>query len=68
MNNSADFKRPDGIPNGVLLNTNNDSLQNYKKAKKKFASVNSLEKQVKFLMEQVQQIQKVLDDRNINTN
>lgn len=68
QNNVSDFRRPASINQGVLLNTNNDALNTYKKTKKRLASVTELTETVKFLLEEVQELRKRLDDRDNNTD
>lgn len=70
-NNSADFTRPTGVTTGVLLNTNNEALQIYKRTKKRMSSVPALEKQVQamtsdieFLKQQIELMQSMINDRN----
>lgn len=66
--NNSDFKRPNGIPTGVLVNTNTESLQTYKRTKKKLASVTKLENDVKSLSKQLEDLRKLVNDRIINTD
>lgn len=68
MDNVADFKRPEGIGSGVLLNTNNEALQTYKKAKKRFASVAGLEKTVDQLRNEIEELKRLVYDRISNTD
>ena len=66
--NTSDFKRPNGIPTGVLVNTNKDSLETYKRTKKRLASVNKLESQVHSLEAQIEELRKLVHDRILNTD
>lgn len=59
--NNTDFRRPPGIDSGVLLNTNNEALLSYKKAKRRMAKVDELEEKVNELTYLVQQL---LDQRS----
>lgn len=68
MQNNTDFKRPDGVPTGVLVNTNMESLHTYKRTKKRLASVNKLEAQVDSLTEQIAELRKLVNDRINNTD
>lgn len=63
---SVDFERPKGISTGVLLNTNNEALENYKKAKKRFNSVKQLEEQVGTLSQIVQELVTKVNDLHTN--
>ena len=70
-NNTADFVRPMGVTTGVLLNTNNEALQIYKKTKKRMSTIPALESKVQsltsdieFLKEQIKIMQGLIDDRN----
>lgn len=51
------FQRPNNIKSGVLLNTDNQSLQDYKKAKKKLSKINKLESQIEQLTKIVLELQ-----------
>jgi hypothetical protein len=66
--NASDFKRPEGVPNGILVNTNTDALQVYKRTKSKLAKVNSLENQVSHLTRQLEELRKLVHDRILNTD
>lgn len=68
MDNVADFKRPEGFSTGVLLNTNNEALRTYKKAKKRFASVVTLEKTVDELRNEIEELKRLVYDRINNTD
>ena len=46
MGNTVDFIRPDQHETGILINTNNQALSQYKTAKKKFAKVDRLQQDV----------------------
>lgn len=50
---SIDFTRPKGINEGVLLNSNNEALQIYKRTKKRMASIPQLEERLIKLEEMV---------------
>lgn len=66
MNNS-DFKRPDNMKEGVLLNTNNEALSSYKKAKKRMSSVTKLETEMAEMKQQIQELQRfILNGTNTN--
>lgn len=66
---TTDFIRPNGINSGVLLNTNNEALLNYKRAKKRLSSVPELEKKVARLEKIVEQLlEKQLNDSITDTD
>lgn len=67
MHNNSDFKRPNGIDTGILLNTNNEALKTYKKTKKKLNKATELENQVNFLTEELLKIKELVNDRNNST-
>lgn len=54
--NTSDFQRPNGINSGVLLNTNNEALDNYKRAKKRLSSVPKLEQRIEKLEKIIEQL------------
>lgn len=58
--NASDFKRPDGVEEGVLLNSNNESLKAYKKAKRRMNTVTELEEKVKSLEGKYDKLIKIL--------
>lgn len=58
--NSSDFQRPIGVEEGILLNSNNQALTAYKKAKKRLSSVTVLEDRVKELEENYSKLIKAL--------
>lgn len=60
--NTSDFKRPSGVEQGILLNTNNDALATYKKTKKRMASITTLEKTVEMLVAELDNIKRKLDE------
>lgn len=69
-NNTADFVRPIGVTTGVLLNTNNEALQIYKKTKKRMSTIPALENKVQsltsdmeFLKKQIELLQGMINDR-----
>ena len=66
MNNQ--FIRPNGISSGVLLNTDNTSLEIYKKTKKRLSSVNTLQEQVDKLSCLVNLMAKQLGINNDDSN
>lgn len=66
--NNVDFRRPEGIPQGVLLNTNNEALENYKKAKRRFNSVASLESKVDSLTKEIEELKRLIYDRISSTD
>lgn len=62
MSNETDFNRPQGIPQGILINTNNEALSSYKKAKKRFNSITELEEKVDHLTKLVEKLLEINND------
>lgn len=63
---NSDYARPRGINEGVLLNTNNDALSSYKKAKKRMSSITKLEDQVIEMKEQLKELQRLVYANSTN--
>lgn len=68
MQNETDFQRPRGISQGILLNTNNEALQRYKKTKERFKKMSQLQEEVDDLKSKFEILLKKLDDRITNTD
>lgn len=64
----SDFQRPNGVSNGILLNTNNEALKTYKRRKKKMMSIDRLENEVAELKSLVQQLLERTHDNNNHTS
>ena len=63
---SSDFLRPNGIDSGVLINTNNEALQSYKKMKKRMSKLDSLQQQYDDLNKKFDLILELLSNRDNN--
>lgn len=61
METAVDFVRPQGTDTGILLNTNLEALQLYKKAKKRMKRIDILESEIKVLNNRIDKLQEMMN-------
>jgi len=59
--NQSNFKRPPGIDEGFLINSDSESLIAYKKAKKRLSSIPHMENQINILNEKYDSLNGKMD-------
>jgi len=59
--NHSNFKRPSGIEEGFLINTDSEGLEAYRKAKKRFSTIPIMENQINILNEKYDSLNEKMD-------